>query len=1103
MDGTERVTAGAGRLAGVPGALAACGIAWVATAMLSLTGVVACPVDSLVAALRGDRFTGAAFLSVALVLAAAAPSVAEVVVGTVLAVAGVVGLHSAWALAGGPVDWLQDGMVATGLAAGLCLAWRAVRRPGARVDAAVDLAVAGLLPAFAMAREALATLVQAFIPSTFEGPGRAMDLALAGSVILLPSRLVTDLPFLKDAAVAVAALLPVAMIVIAGLPRRSGTPTRGRLIAVAVWAGLAAVPFGPAAVSMTWALLACRQVRDAGRGLRRAAWACAALVALALLVDGRPSLIGLAVAVPLAFLLEAALSSGRAAASRSGGFPGGWRMVPGPFAAGAALAILALGTERAMGPLFGTVDGLRLPLWVAGLAGLAVGFGVARGAPSAATGRRSAICLGLLAAWSAASIGLFLVAPRFPVAFAIEPGSLLALLVEWKVAAVVLGPAAGLAACAAVASARPEVSGRSGLGSLGAALAGVACGVVVGVHGLLPALGLQSMLLVGVGISVLGALWALALPSRDLPDAAGGADSSPGPRGLAVAVLGGAGFLGVAFLAVASHLLAVVAGDTVFARVLVPAGFAAAFAAGLLSRLGAVPDGADSAAPMRRGAWLLLAAGASIFVALRLYTWEVLWLGSLGTTAAFSTFAARELARAVVVVAFVAPAAVFLGAQFAVTVRVGGLRTGPRAAIWLAAGLAGLGAVALLLPELGSRETLVYLGMAIVLLGLVAASGAGRAWRSIVPAALAILATVTVQGFFSTSILVEGANLHFSLQQRYMITSMEEGLGTGLTALRPSPSAGSPVRWFVSTNGRSIATRGDPDRSLEAESALFPLLHGGARDRALVVGLGTGGAAAMLADAGFGSVTVADPSAALARFVRAAWDPTEGPFPLDRREVAFRDVDGRLLLETATDRFDLVTVNEGAVFAGPGTLHGSLEFLQAARLALTPNGVFSRRLPLDHLAKADVIGALATVRTVFPSVWLYLAQRHDEREAVVVACGGACRPDITSLKMLSARPAVARAVESIAAGSRDLLADRLLTPAGVDALLAVHARGGAASLASTDDNASLELAGARANALPASLAFARNVALLRVLTPKDPFDGTALGAADGTPLRAR
>jgi hypothetical protein len=259
-----------------------------------------------------------------------------------------------------------------------------------------------------------------------------------------------------------------------------------------------------------------------------------------------------------------------------------------------------------------------------------------------------------------------------------------------------------------------------------------------------------------------------------------------------------------------------------------------------------------------------------------------------------------------------------------------------------------------------------------------------------------------------------------------------------------------------------------------ATYALYPLVHTAARDRALIIGLGSGATAQIVQRATSGQVDVVEGSMNIIHLARAHFAASSMP----HIEVIHSEV--RRFFALNTTEYDLLFIGPSPIWLPDGTHVYHREFYRHAKARLRPRGVFEQGLPLDQLRADDLVAVLATIRVEFPRIWLYATGA----EGALVACNHDCAPT----------PATTQSLPD----ARQLLSDRLLSPDEVDKLLAdVNARGvDLERLVSTDDNALLEFAATRRVAGDDERTFKNNLTLLRSFMPSSIFAGTRLSEKD-------
>src|SRR5262249_38736430 len=145
---------------------------------------------------------------------------------------------------------------------------------------------------------------------------------------------------------------------------------------------------------------------------------------------------------------------------------------------------------------------------------------------------------------------------------------------------------------------------------------------------------------------------------------------------------------------------------------------------------------------------------------------------------------------------------------------------------------------------------------------------------------------------------------------------------------------------------------------------LAPLLHLPRRDAALVIGFGTGVSARALADAGFRNLDVVDLSADILRLADAYFGAVNAGV-LSRPGVRPSVTAGRIFMLLEARSYDLVSMEISSIwFAGAASLYNR-EFYRLLKRRLRPGGVMQQWLQLHHLAPADVLYILGSVRAEF------------------------------------------------------------------------------------------------------------------------------------------
>ncbi|HLH27550.1 MAG TPA: hypothetical protein VKW77_01465, partial [Acidimicrobiales bacterium] len=624
-----------------------------------------------------------------------------------------------------------------------------------------------------------------------------------------------------------------------------------------------------------------------------------------------------------------------------------------------------------------------------------------------------------------------------------------------------------------------------GANTLGAALGALLAGVA-----LLPALGVRATTALAVGVSLAVALLALRMeepaPIEVVP-AAEEIDPSPRLALVALAVLGLGGAVTFALETACVHLLAVVAGNSAYAfslmlfAFLLGLGIGAALARPLLARARSLPFALAVVETL-----LAIAVLGGAFVWERMPAVFV----RAGALSLAGTFAGRELVRSLACLVALVPPAVAIGAAFPLAMAAFGQARPSRGAapvVGMAAAVNTVGNVAgallggfLLLPRLGSLRTLQALALVSLALGLLPliALRVRRPAPALVLAFAAVALLALGPRRFDLDRLASGANVYFRADPKAgHVIDAAESLDGGLTTVSEVISGAVPPLHVLRTNGKFQGDDG-PELAAQTGFALDVLLHARGRDRALVIGFGTGMTPHLVEAAGFARTDVVDLSADILRLGGRHFRRLNGGV-LDAPGVSVHVTDGRNFLLLSRDRYDLVGIEISSIwFAGAATLYDR-EFYRLVRAHLANHGVLQQWVQLHHMTLADVATVLATLRSELPRVWLY----ESGGQGVLVACADDCAPGVDTRARLEAAPALAPIVLALG-GTDRIAATRVLDPAGVDRFLARFARGGLPieDLVSTDDNLRLEYSTPRGSVLEHTVE--SNLAALR--TPSQP-----------------
>lgn len=627
--------------------------------------------------------------------------------------------------------------------------------------------------------------------------------------------------------------------------------------------------------------------------------------------------------------------------------------------------------------------------------------------------------------------------------------------------------------------------------------AGAALGALLTAYFIIPAVGAKSTALIAAAANLMIALAALelaknALDMRREPTEVTRPGAAPATQAVnratwmaALAALGFGGVLSLGLEVVYVHMLSIVAGNSVYAFGLMVATFLIGLSLGgeagrriLLSRR------LDSASAL---AFSLL--GIAISVTLGSLLWNSIpdYFASFANYPAAKTFAAREAIRGIVCSLAMIPPTLFIGAAYTFAMDLVTAYAGKPKLILLGTGAAAntLGNICgvllfgfVLLPSLGGLgASRVIAGSALLLAGMVVWLAARAHYRRIAPVALATLLLIAGTGKVELDYgkLSSGANVYFFPQNWGNIVDHAESIDGGLTTVTRNPLDEQTMVNTLLTNGKfqgNDALTGE--MRAQVGFAFAPLLHTEKRDRALVIGYGTGVTSRVFHEAGFATLEIAELSGDV---VALADRHFGGINHLVSQQANTRThiTDGRNLLLLSEHRFDVISIEITSIwFAGAASLYNQ-EFYQLAKQRLNPEGVLQQWVQLHRLSPLDLLYVMSSLRMEFEFVSLYVFGS----QGILVATNDSTRQAAypPALAKLAATPQLAEA-RSIAGASLESLSDNLLlSPQGVDQFIN---RYGLAPqyFVSTDNNLRLEYSTPRANVNDATRSYAENLALL-------------------------
>ncbi|MCA9594266.1 MAG: fused MFS/spermidine synthase [Myxococcales bacterium] len=597
---------------------------------------------------------------------------------------------------------------------------------------------------------------------------------------------------------------------------------------------------------------------------------------------------------------------------------------------------------------------------------------------------------------------------------------------------------------------------------------GGALGALGAAYVILPLLGLDHTLIasavgsasIGVAALFVARRGGLSSPASEAPrEADEPLDAEPSTRELVQLLVLAfvSGWLVFAAEVVFTHLLALVIGNSAYAFGLILAVFLGCLSIGAARAPAAQRRFGTSALPLG-----LAAAGLALAATLPL--WDVLPLMFAGTGKAITTFAGRELMRALAAFLILCLPVTLMGLTFplllqrvARTATVGHLVGRLTAVNTIGAVLGSMATGYLILPALGAQKTLGAVALVLAIAGAATArSLSSRRWP--LGLAAAALAAVLLAPAWNLARLTSGTNVYFDgAAKPDEIVMMREDIHGGVTTVTRKDTI-----YTLYTNGKF---QGNNGWELNAQRffAHYPSLFVKHFDHVLVIGCGTGTTLGTLAAYPWKGMDLVEISPAIVEAAHTYFDgPNRGA--LDDPRLKLHLGDGRNFLLVGQDRYDLISMELSSVwFAGASSLY-SREYYRLVHQHLKDGGIFQQWVQLHHVERRDFATLVNTLRDEFSHVALF----YGGGQGILVASDEPLTASRQHLVELQADPTFAQTVPN-ARPLTSLTDDILVLDHGLDAFLdesASLAGRRREKMLSTDDNLYLEYATPRGNVLP-------------------------------------
>lgn len=445
---------------------------------------------------------------------------------------------------------------------------------------------------------------------------------------------------------------------------------------------------------------------------------------------------------------------------------------------------------------------------------------------------------------------------------------------------------------------------------------------------------------------------------------------------LVVLTVGGAVTLGLEVVSI--HMLAVVAGNSVYAFALMLAVFLLGLGLGSIF-------GKKALSYIDRTTLIVLAQSgiaASIIITALLWDRIPAYFASFGEMQNYIHlgFWAREILRGAICALAMLPATLFIGASYpaAMSLAADWLGQGNAKGLGISSALNTIGNISgvllvgfLLLPLMGSNKVFLLLAVislilaVLVLLCVIKINYKFNPYTAGVVASILVLFLIYPKNWNFTS-LAQGANVYFMPSYWGDVIDHTESIEGGVTSVTRS-SDGKYITLL--TNGKFQGY--NSGETLAQESfALIPLLHNSERKSALVIGYGTGMTARVLHEQKFLSLDVVELSKDIV-FMSNKYFSDINHNVTENSGVNLIYTDGRNYLLTQNKKYDLISLEITSIwFAGAASLYNK-EFYELSEKRLNKEGILQQWVQLHHMHPTDLVYILNTARSVYKYVWLY------------------------------------------------------------------------------------------------------------------------------------
>ncbi|MFZ6675722.1 fused MFS/spermidine synthase [Undibacterium sp. Xuan67W] len=628
---------------------------------------------------------------------------------------------------------------------------------------------------------------------------------------------------------------------------------------------------------------------------------------------------------------------------------------------------------------------------------------------------------------------------------------------------------------------------------------GAAAGALLTSYVIIPSLGASQTTLVAALLNLLVALagmelskrWILATSITPLPTESNVLvmlQKLP-PRAAIAALLtlciGGVLSLGLEVVYV--HLLSIVAGNSVYAFGLMLATFLLGLAGGgeVARRLLLKPD-TDR---IRLLAWTLV--GLAISAAGGAWWWNDIpqYFASFAQYPIAKSFVDREAIRGAVCALLMIPPTLFVGAAYAfgMDIATAAGRAKPIAMLGYGAALNTLGNITgvlvfgfFLLPLFGgliATNVIAFGALALAILVLLITATKLKRNDVVLFTAATFVVVTSLSAQLNYDFISSGSNVYFAPQHWGHVIEHAESIDGGLTTVTTQTTDDGEVKTLL-TNGKfqgNDSTAGEMQAQMGF--ALTSLLHQSSRERALVIGYGTGVTSRVFHQAGFKHLDIAELSRDVVRLADTHFDKVNNRVS-SAPGVQLHVTDGRnlLLLSSKQAGYDVVSIEITSIwFAGAASLYNK-EFYSLARSRMKPDGVLQQWLQLHRLAPSDLLSVITSLRAEFRYVSLYVLGN----QGILIATNSLDKKSPTSeaINQLNNSTTLEAVRDILDRPVADIAGDRMLDNTGIDRFI-MSSGVDPSFWVSTDDNLRLEYSTPKANVNDGPSSFQRNMQLLK------------------------